>query len=251
MNRNEVLKELASRCILRRDSNMFSAVVLPSFIEAKRFSRDFYELVAEVPNWLLPSYKKNLNEFKYQLGSIIFVNSSEQLRGRTIQSLYYSDRIATKIKIELYQYIYPTMQRDFSCFIEFKDSLDSYDSNCILQVEESNLILNRDLKVKSYIMNGNLEVASKDLKGRYSWYEAIEACEELGEGWRLPTKDELNELYKNKNTIGGFVEDFYWSSAEYGSSYAVVQYFGDGFHDEDVKEFKHYVCAVRTLTFEL
>jgi hypothetical protein len=48
---------------------------------------------------------------------------------------------------------------------------------------------------------GNLEI-SDDL-GFMNWHEAVEVCKKLGKGWRLPTKDELNFLYENKEEIGG------------------------------------------------
>jgi len=44
---------------------------------------------------------------------------------------------------------------------------------------------------------------------------AIKICENYGEGWHLPTKDELNCLYKNKDTIGGFTNIYYWSSSQF------------------------------------
>ncbi len=46
--------------------------------------------------------------------------------------------------------------------------------------------------------------------------------------WFLPSKDELNELYLNKDVVGGFAGDFYWSSSEVNSDAAWYQIFGDG-----------------------
>ena len=44
--------------------------------------------------------------------------------------------------------------------------------------------------------------------------------------WYLPSKDELNQLYINRDAIGGFANGYsYWSSTENGSSGAWVQYF--------------------------
>jgi len=34
--------------------------------------------------------------------------------------------------------------------------------------------------------------------------------------WYLPSKDELNKLRINRDVIGGFADDYYWSSSEYG-----------------------------------
>ena len=90
---------------------------------------------------------------------------------------------------------------------------------------------------------GNLEV-SDDL-GFMNWYEAVEVCKNLGKGWRLPTKDELNFLYENKEKIGGFAFNYYWSSTEFGNSNAWTQYFFNGYQVFINKFFNFYVRAVR------
>ncbi len=49
--------------------------------------------------------------------------------------------------------------------------------------------------------------------------------------WFLPSKEELNKLYLNKSLIGGFSQnfiDYYWSSSEWNSTAAWVQYFSNG-----------------------
>ena len=46
--------------------------------------------------------------------------------------------------------------------------------------------------------------------------------------WYLPAKDELNALYQNKDVIGGFSSNYYWSSTEYDNSNAWDQGFGSG-----------------------
>ena len=81
-------------------------------------------------------------------------------------------------------------------------------------------------------ING-LEVS--DNLGRMTWHEAISACKKLGIGWRLPTKDELNMLYENREEIGGFANNYYWSSTEYDNDRAWGQYFNDGNQDYGYK----------------
>ena len=46
--------------------------------------------------------------------------------------------------------------------------------------------------------------------------------------WYLPSKDELNKLYLNREAIGGFAVNDYWSSSESGGYFAWVQDFSDG-----------------------
>ena len=63
--------------------------------------------------------------------------------------------------------------------------------------------------------------------------------------WFLPSKDELNQLYLARTTVGGFVEDYYWSSTEYSSYNAWFQYFGDGSQGNFGKDTTFYVRPVR------
>ncbi len=53
--------------------------------------------------------------------------------------------------------------------------------------------------------------------------------------WFLPSKDELNLLYQQKDVVGGFADVGYWSSTEYASNYAWGQYFNDGYQGYGTK----------------
>ena len=97
----------------------------------------------------------------------------------------------------------------------------------------------------STVKIGDLEVMTEDL-GEMSWEDAKKACADLGDGWRLPTKDELNILYENKDKIGGFATNYYWSSTEVGNGTAWDQDFANGAQVGNLyKGNGSYVRAVR------
>lgn len=64
--------------------------------------------------------------------------------------------------------------------------------------------------------------------------------------WYLPSKEELNQLYKNKAAIGGFNDNNYWCSSETGSLNAFQQFFLQGAQTYDAKDALKGVRAVRS-----
>ena len=93
---------------------------------------------------------------------------------------------------------------------------------------------------------GDLEVMTQDL-GKMTWDNAKNACKGLGDGWRLPTKDELKSLYENKKTIGGFFNNTsYWSSSEHSVPDAFLVYFINGEVHHFLKYKTYSVRAVRS-----
>ena len=92
---------------------------------------------------------------------------------------------------------------------------------------------------------GNLLVAQYDFPNKMNWEDATKSCSSLGSGWRLPTKNELNILYKNLGKIGNVANDGYWTSTENGNERAWRQYlFEEGHSYDDVKYGSGYVRAV-------
>jgi hypothetical protein len=86
---------------------------------------------------------------------------------------------------------------------------DEFSEKVTEKIEESsNPIIGNTIKIE------NIEVAEKDFPKEMNWEDAKKECANLGRGWRLPNKDELNILYQNKDKIGGFSSTNYWSSTE-------------------------------------
>ena len=95
---------------------------------------------------------------------------------------------------------------------------------------------------------GNIEVAQYDFR-KIRWVDANNSCINIGDGWRLPTIDELKILYKNRESIGNFKWDSYWSSTKGNVVIAWRLNFGDGMvYDRDNTDNTACVRAVRTVT---
>jgi hypothetical protein len=114
----------------------------------------------------------------------------------------------------------------------------------------------------SFEGNLQLEVTTEDLgpkKRRMNWEDAKKLCADIGEGWRLPSKEELYFLYENKDEIGGFgdanyrrsaTDLSYWSSTSGKTNpgfYAWSISFKRGKERLFPKVQKKYVRAVRSI----
>jgi hypothetical protein len=66
--------------------------------------------------------------------------------------------------------------------------------------------------------------------------------------WFLPSKDELDLMYKNlkRRGLGGFSDRWYWSSSQGNSDYARNQYFDGGSQDYHYKIYTYSVRAIRS-----
>ena len=76
----------------------------------------------------------------------------------------------------------------------------------------------------------NFEIAPKSTEIRLNWDDARLYCFSLTidgkTGWRLPTKDELNQIYESNND---YEPIWYWSSTEGNGNGAWGQNFGNGY----------------------
>jgi hypothetical protein len=66
--------------------------------------------------------------------------------------------------------------------------------------------------------------------------------------WYLPSKDELNKLYLNRTAIGGFANDYYWSSTEIFNTLAILKNFGFGNQENLGKSYPANVRAIRAFS---
>lgn len=96
-----------------------------------------------------------------------------------------------------------------------------------------------------------LIAAERDLDSKHTWQEANEICKNLNlngyNDWHLPSKEELNKLYANKEIIGGFARNAYWtsSSSEDDTTDKVNQIFINGNQARFTQSSKFLVRPVR------
>lgn len=92
-----------------------------------------------------------------------------------------------------------------------------------------------------------LQVAKEDLPEKMLWENASLACAAMGNGWRLPTRNELDMMYRQlyKEGKGNFKPYWYWSK----SQYVMHMHFGSGFVSNDFySQFNEFnVRAVRNI----
>ena len=128
--------------------------------------------------------------------------------------------------------------------------------NLICRIEnlENEIGLKNEIGSKMYgglLVNKEqkLIVSEIDL-GCVDWETAKKLCTDYRGGgfddWRLPTKDELNQIYSlHRMSVCEFVATYYWSSSETSSTNSWKQGFFSGYQSNANKYDSNYVRAVR------
>jgi hypothetical protein len=96
--------------------------------------------------------------------------------------------------------------------------------------------------------------------GQYNTTQIVNNCSTAGiaaricsdlvlngyDDWFLPSKDELELMYNQRNIIGGLGNNYYWSSSEYNYKFAWGKVFGENRWSNDYKHATYYmVRAIR------
>jgi len=63
--------------------------------------------------------------------------------------------------------------------------------------------------------------------------------------WFLPSKDELDQLYNNRVSVGGFTGSIYFSSSQYSNITVPIRRFSDGYQGNFSKNMSYDVRAIR------
>ncbi len=78
---------------------------------------------------------------------------------------------------------------------------------------------------------------------------AARICDQLVSGgyndWYLPSKDELDKLFRSEKKVGIYENKYIWSSSEYNGDLASLQSFNNGYQFITNKDNENYVVAIR------
>ena len=119
-------------------------------------------------------------------------------------------------------------------------------AGCVKEVEISEKY--SELPIFEY--SGHSYKVAPAPKARMDWFSAYDYCRNLSidgfAGWRMPTRDELVQMYSKKKAIRGFGGVVYWSLTEgdYYDSHFVIN-FSNGAMWSDYRSSDFYVRPIR------
>jgi hypothetical protein len=202
---------------------------------------------------LIYENKSRIGNFK-QSGYWSISQSANQMTNDGELILAWSKSFKTGIKTD-YEKKYPANVRAVKTGVAnsevkepIKEPIKEKKSLEQVKIEEKNT---RIKTIGTPIKIFNFEVAENDFPGgeKMTWEEAKKACESLGDGWRLPTKEELNILYLNNTNLNGIKDNSsYWSSTEDGNlAHLVTFMYGPKGNAVSKSRYGWAVRAIRTI----
>ena len=92
-------------------------------------------------------------------------------------------------------------------------------------------------------LNGYRWVLGPEAEVEMNWFTGTEWCEEVG--GVLPPREVLLHAYLNEDIVGGFANDYYWSSSEVNSLNAWYHHFYNGTQNYYYKHNTYLARAVK------
>ena len=104
----------------------------------------------------------------------------------------------------------------------------------------------RIISLPTFTFNGLTYRVAPPADNTVSWFTADSYCQNLTlygyTDWRLPTRDELLQMYGNRDSIGGFNSDKWWSNTSY-DPYPSAHYYHVDFNN-GLTGYSHYSTSL-------
>jgi hypothetical protein len=178
------------------------------------------------------------NEFKGSDGGYTYVF------GGGVEPEPRTAKCNVRLVLEVDEKVKPNLEAN----LKIKKSHEIKKAKNILKTDEIMKNENKSFVIEKNSKGQKLEVAEHDFPNKMNWDDAMKSCEKLGDGWRLPSRNELKQMYiqLHQKDLGNFKKDSYISSTLTSSDNACFYYFGDdGYSGSNYKYFDEWVRAVR------
>jgi hypothetical protein len=250
---NYCIKTLAALSLSSEEVASYKSLnkaVYPFDINYKGVAKTFYlrkQRSISVLNTLIRNWQFYTRSFTVQSGmDESYGNGKGQLHNFNSSPKYYNDDYQNRIS-------FLTIGQKAGTF-----SWD--DERTLAQIEKMTGYIVKPRGVTSQFKHGGFVVYERDGHGlvasitdlgEMDWNAAKTACDELilngYSDWHLPSKEELNSVYVNMKQVGvgGFSNNFYWSSTENDNYIAWFQNFNNGYQYYSTKGYPLYVRAIR------
>jgi len=216
----------------------------PLYLKAvvdKNYYRRNIKTTIKVNSETIPTFSLKFNKATAQ---IFFVGVSAELyiNDKFVKKLNDTNRIVNikagkKIKIRL---------ENGDADVEYIKDIKAKTINTL---KYKLITIHKDVRLYTSIINELMWEDTKDAANtNINWSKANTYCSDLKianyEDFRLPSMDELQELYENKDKIyNGFGGKFYWSDESFQDekkiwNYAIGKNFEDGMNQKSIQEFE-------------
>lgn len=116
-SREQIIQQIAEFATINRtDFNI--AIVLPRYDEIDEFRNALKSKLEEVPGWLGSMYILNKDLIKFKFCTIRFLTCQAQMRGISIDKIYYTSRLSESQLAEMVYQLRPCVAND-NCMVEF------------------------------------------------------------------------------------------------------------------------------------
>jgi len=232
-------KNIGEAPILQYEVKPNQAIYLQAIVDKNYYKRDIKTTI-KVNSKTIPTFSL---KFEKAQAKIFFVGADAELYidDKFIKKLEDTNRVVT---VEANKNTKINLEDGYARTEMFKD----IKANTLNTLQYTLITIPKEVRLYTSTVNELMWEDTKEaVNTDINWEKAYKYCQNLKiadyEDFRMPTIEELQELYDNKDAIyNGFGGKFYWSDTTFQSDkkiwdYSSVKNFEDGEESRSIKEF--------------